>query len=444
MFRLFRIFIPISTFTLLVTEILVTNASFLAASYALSQVDPTDYLFYDGGIIGILGVSGIFILCLYFSGLYSDVFVSSKIVMLYQLFLITGVTFLFEGLISSVASQLRLPIRVMLAGSCVSIAAIYSWRILFSRYANHILGNAQVLLVGTEPVVGALGRYIDSHPQKGMRIAGCVLEKGPVEESMLSGPTLGYTGQLSDIVETVRPSRVVVGTSLAATPAFARVLENLRYSGHTIQDAMDTYETVCGRIWIRGVAPAELIYASRLAPPARHILVQRVVGALIASIGLLILSPVLALIWIWLRASSSGPVLVSEPRVGLNNRIYAQYQFQVDPKNHQEPSRKALSATFGSFPWQRMPELINVVKGDMALAGPKAERPEFLEVLSRVIPYYPQRSCVRPGITGWAQIHSWADCRDTHARLEYDFYYIKNMSMSLDLVILFQALRTVF
>src|SRR5271157_1901059 len=125
MIRLFRVFIPISTFTLLVAEILLTITCFLAASYLVSDVDPTDYLLYDGGIIGILVVSGIFLLGLYFNGLYSDVSLKSKIILLYQLFLVTGLTFVAEGLISSVAPQLRLAIRTMLAGSCLSVIAIF-------------------------------------------------------------------------------------------------------------------------------------------------------------------------------------------------------------------------------------------------------------------------------------------------------------------------------
>lgn len=442
MIRLFRVFIPISTLTLLVAEILLTNLSFLAASYALWDVDPTDYLFYDGGVVGIVVVSSIFVLGLYFSGLYSGVYVKSKILILYQLFLVTGLTFLFEGLISSASAQLRLPIRVMLFGSCLSVLAVYAWRLFFSRYASGILGSAGVLLVGSDPVVEALGCYIDSHAQSGLRVTGCVLEEGAHDGWFPWAPHLGYTANLPEIVLATQPNRIVVGTSLAATAEFARVLEDLRFAGQNVQEAAETYETVCGRVWVRSIPPADLIYASRFGPPLRHVLVQRFLLPILGLAALILLAPAMAVIWLVLRVRSTGPVLVGETRVGLDNRVFTRYRFRLDTPS--DNASRGAAGTIAKFHLDGLPQLFNVCRGDMAFVGPRPERAEFVNELSELIPYYPQRHCVRPGITGWAQIQDGPPVEETLAKLEYDLYYIKNMSMSLDAVILFQTLRSIF
>jgi len=443
MIRLFRVFIPVSTLTLFVAEILLTTLSFLAASYALEDVDPTDYLFYDGGIVAILAVAGIFVLGLYFSGLYSGVQVKSKIVMLYQLFLVTGLTFLFEGLISSLASKLRLPVREMLLGSVLSASLIYAWRLFFSRYAGGILGSARVLLVGTDPVVDALGCYIDSHPQSGLLVAGCVVEEGSGQERVAGAPRLGYMRSLPSIIEATVPNHVVVGTQLAATAEFARLLEDLRYAGQNIQDAAETYERVCGRVWARGIPPAELIYARRFTPPVRHVWVQGFLGTIVALASLIVFLPVLILTWVFLRVRLSGPVLVSEWRVGLENKRFRKYRFRP-PRRGKADARGGVLETIAKFHLDELPLLVNILKGDMAFVGPHPERPEFVEVLTQAVPYYPQRHCVRPGMTGWAQIQETGSAEESLTSLEYDLYYIKNMSMSLDAIVIFQALRCMF
>jgi len=425
----------VSTFTLFLAEILLTSFSFIAAAYAVFDVDPTDYLLYDGGVIAISVVTAIVLLGFYFNGLYSDVYVKSKIILLHQLFLVTGLTFLVEGLISSVSSQLRLPIRVMMAGSCLAVTVIFTWRLFFSRYAIEILGNARVLLVGSDPVLGAVERYIEDHPQSGFRISGYVEEEDAPAECLLGIKNFGSTGALPEIIRATQPSRVVVGLRRTATVEFARLLEDLRYAGQHIEDAADTYEKVCWRVWVRGIQPADLIYSSRFGAPTRHVVIQRFSNPVIALMLLILTLPIIAITWLVLRLTITGPVLEGVRRVGIDNSQFAEYRFRL-PAGAPKAIRK--------FRLDGLPQLFNVLKGDMALVGPRPERPEFAAALSEAIPYYPQRFCVRPGMTGWAQIQDNPVVPDTLATLEYDLYYIKYMSTSLDTLIIFQTLRSMF
>jgi lipopolysaccharide/colanic/teichoic acid biosynthesis glycosyltransferase len=449
MIRLFRVFIPISTFTLFLGEMLLIGLAFVASSYLMMDVDPTDYLLYDGGILAILVVSGMFLLGLYFNGLYSHVYMKSRVILLYQLFLVTGLSFLFEGLVSSVASELRLPIRIMVAGSFLSVITVFAWRLFFNRYAMQILGNARVLLVGADPAVEAVGRFIDTHPQSGFRVAGYVQEAGTPRDWFPGLKNFSEAGSLEEIIRTTEPSRVVVGMHRAATAEFARVLEDLRYAGQNIQEAAKTYEQVCGRIWVRGIQPAELIYTSQFGPPTRQQLMQRFSNPVLALLALVVFLPVLALTWIALKLHLRGPVLDRQDRVGLDNTHFVQYRFRLENHLKSGASQKGAGtsgflASIRKFHLDGLPQLFNVLKGEMAFVGPRPERPEFVEALREVIPYYPQRHCVRPGITGWAQIQDNPCVPDTLASLEYDFYYIRYMSMSLDTLIVFQTLRSIF
>ena len=424
-------------------DLLLTALCFVAGSYLVSDVDPSDYLLYDGGILAIVLITGIFLLGFYFSGLYTEIYVKSRIILLYQLFLVTGLAFLGEGLISSVAVQLRLPIRVTIAGSCLSIGVIFGWRLFFSRYASEILGKARILLVGTDPAVEAVGRFIDTHPESGFHIEGYVQEEGPTSQLFPGIKNFGHTGSLSEIIQAIQPNRIVVGTRSGATAEFARVLEDLRYAGQNIEEAADTYEKVCGRVWMRGIQPAELIYTSRLAAPARHLLVQRFFHPVAALLGLVLFLPVMACTWLALKLHSrGGAVWEKNERVGLNGAPFQQYRFHVSPAR--KAGRRGMIGFIRKYRLDGLPQLVNVLKGDMAFVGPGPERPEFAAALSALIPYYPQRFCVRPGMAGWAAIQNNPSVPDTFAVLEYDLYYIKNVSMSLDTLILFQSLRAMF
>ena len=445
MIRLFRVFIPVSTFTLFLAETLLTIASFVAAAYLVFDVDPSAYLLYDYGIVAICVVTAIVLLGFYFIGLYSDVYVKSKVILLYRLVLVTGLAFLFEGLISSVAGQLEVPIRVMLAGSSLSVAVIFAWRLFFSRYAVEMLGNARLLLVGADPVLRAVERYVDTHQQSGFRVAGYVREEGAPAGSRNGNTVLGDTGELTRIIQEVKPSRIVVGLRQPASLPFARLLEDLRYAGQNIEEAADTYENLCGRVWVRGIQPAELIYTSHFGAPARHLLVQRFSNPVIALLLLVVSLPLLALVWLTLRFHLSGPVLQRQRRVGLDNKPFVNYRFRLPPaRRSASPGARQIGflASIRRFHLDGLPQLYNVIKGEMAFVGPSPVRPEFSDALSQAIPYYPQRHCARPGMTGWAQIQDIGPVPDTLSVLEYDLYYIKYMSTSLDTLILFQTLRS--
>ncbi len=192
-----------------------------------------------------------------------------------------------------------------------------------------------------------------------------------------------------------------------------------------------------------------------MGPQRQTLSYQRVFNLLAATVGIVLASPLVLITALAVRLSSSGPVLYRQLRVGLDGHPFTVYKFRSMRANAEaatgavwasrnDPRITPVGRIIRKIRFDELPQLFNVLKGEMSLVGPRPDRPEFVKALSERIPYYRQRHYVRPGITGWAQInHKYGDTlEDTVTKLEYDLYYIKNMSLSLDAYIVFHTLKT--
>ena len=194
MIRLFKVFIPVATLTLLISEVLLVTSAFIFATYVVLEVDPTVFLLYDGGLFRIALVLISILVGLHFHDLYSKIHVKSRIVLVQQLCLVMGVAFLTQGLIAYVNSNLRVPIRVMVVGSAIAVVAIFFWRILFSTFALQVVGRDRLLLVGGSPLLEDIGQYIAEHPESGLEVAGYVDDRHQTGTPLPGGKILGAHG----------------------------------------------------------------------------------------------------------------------------------------------------------------------------------------------------------------------------------------------------------
>jgi sugar transferase (PEP-CTERM system associated) len=455
MIRLFRVFVPVGTVTLLISEIVLISSAFLLATFLVLEVDPTVFLLYDSGLIRIVVVLLTILAGLHIQDLYSQYFVKSRIVLLQQLCMVMGVAFLLQGFISYLNPNLRVPIRVMLLGSAFSLTAIFFWRLFFGTYAVQVVGHDRMLLVGGSPLLEDIGQHIADHPETGLAVVGYVDDTHEPGVWLPGGKLLGHMTALCDIVKATQPHRIVVGMFERRNRMPVSDLLQLRFAGHIIEEVASTYERVCGRVCIKELRPSQLIYSGELGPRPQDVVYQHVLNSLVAGIGLLLSSPFVLLTAFAVRLSSPGPILYRQTRVGLNGQPFVLYKFRsmrADAEagtgavwaSPDDPRVTKVGRIIRRIRFDELPQLFNVIKGEMAIVGPRPERPEFVKALSEQIPYYRQRHCVRPGITGWAQVnHKYGDTlEDTITKLEYDLYYIKNMSLSLDTYIVFHTLKT--
>jgi sugar transferase (PEP-CTERM system associated) len=454
MIRLFRVFVPIGTATLLVSEMLLISAAFVVATYLVQPVVATEYLLYDGGLWNLGMVVVTMLLVLYLNDLYTEIYIKSKIVLLQQLCIVLGAVFLMQGLVSYVNRGLRIPLRVMVAGSALSLVAMFFWRVFFSAYAIQVVGRERLLLVGDSPLLDLIAAFIDEHPEHGLQVMGFLDDHETAEGRRGGVKILGGLHQLRSVATATNPSRIVVGMSERRNRVPVGELLEMRFAGHIIEEVANTFERVCGRVSVKDLRPSQLIYSGELGPRRKSLFYQTVFNITVAFLVLVGSLPIILLTALAVRLSSRGPILYHQVRVGLDGVPFTLYKFR-SMREDAEAGTGAVWATkddprvtrVGKFirktRFDELPQLFNVLRGEMSIVGPRPERAEFVRVLTEQIPYYRQRHCVRPGITGWAQIsYKYGDTlADAITKLEYDLYYIKNMAFSLDVYIIFHTAK---
>jgi len=311
----------------------------------------------------------------------------------------------------------------MLTGSAIAVPAVFLERLVLSAYAVPIVARTKVLMIGSSPVLLAVGEYIKDHPEMGLYVMQYLGE----EEA----------GRLSDVVKEAKPSRVVLGLSTKPDAVMAAALMDTRYGGFDIESAAVTYERICGRVRLEGLLPEQVVYSRAFQFQPQYVSYQVFLRGLMAAIVMVLTLPVALLAALALKASTPGPVLRRQVLTGMNCESFQGYEFS------------ATEATWAArmirrFHLGRLPRLLNVLRGEMAIVGPAPEKPGYVDALSAHIPFYRERYSVRPGITGWAQIRLLGiPLEDTLMKLEYDFYYIKHMSLGLDTLILLQTLKSI-
>lgn len=456
MIRLFRVSIPAGSLALLISEVGLITSAYILASYFVLPYDPTVFLLYDGGLYRILSVTASVILGLHFQDLYTNIRIRSRIALLQQLSLVMGVAFLIQGLISYADRDLRMPMRLMVLGSTIAICAIFIWRVLYAKYLVSVVGAQRLLFVGGNVLTDAIAEHLKTRPDFGVDVIGYVDDNDPPGTLRVGGKVLGPISALRRIATEVAPDRIVVGMSERRNYMPVLDLLELRFSGILVEEANTTYESVCMRISTLELRPAQLVFSGELGPRLSILFLQSVGNFTAALIGSIVLLPVMLAVALGVKLSSPGPVLYGQTRVGLGGKTFTVYKFRSMRQNAEaatgavwaskdDPRITRFGRFLRKFRFDELPQLFNVLRGDMALVGPRPERPEFVAILSERIPFYRQRHCVKPGITGWAQInHKYGDTiEDSVTKLEYDLYYIKNLSSTLDLYIIFQTLKTI-
>jgi exopolysaccharide biosynthesis polyprenyl glycosylphosphotransferase len=456
MIRLFKVSFPGNVVALVVSEAILIFSCYVLATYWALQVAVDVYLLDDGGLwaIGLLVV--VILLGFYFYDLYDNYRIRSRILLFQQFCLVLGVAFLLQALLNYGRwNVLLLPRGTMMYGSLLALVVLPLWRILFTKAVWKALGSQRLLFLGSSEAVRQIIVRIFEQPELGLAVIG-YLDNDPDAPEYLSGaPRLGAIAELDQIVAAQRPDTIVVGMTERRRNLPVERLLYLRFSGIRIEEAAITYEAIFRRVSTRDLRPSQLIFSAELGPRPGSIALQSVYSFLMGFIGVVVTLPVMAVVAVAVKLSSPGPVLFRQTRVGFDGVPFTVFKFRSMYQDA-EARTGAIWATKDDpriTPWGRwlrnlrldeLPQLFNVLRGEMSIVGPRPERPEFVAVLQETIPYYRQRHCVKPGITGWAQInHKYGDSiEDTLIKLEYDLYYIKNLAVSLDAYIVFHTIKT--
>ncbi|HET8547686.1 MAG TPA: sugar transferase, partial [Bryobacteraceae bacterium] len=391
---------------------------------------------------------------LYFQDLYSEFRIRSRIELVQQICLVIGLVFILQAVLTYVDPDLMMPRWLMMMGCGLVLVLVPAWRLIYTTLVFRAFGAERVLFLGANAVARAIVERLHARPELGIVPIGFVDDNATRGETIGGTRVLGPVAELRDLVERTQPERIVVGMTERRGALPTTDLLELRFSGIAIQDAAQLFEATFGRVSTQELRPSQLIFSAELGPQPRSVMLQRWYSLLISAVGIVVFAPVMLVVALAVKLSSPGPILYRQRRVGQHGIPFELYKFRsmvadaeastgaVWAAKH-DPRVTAVGRFMRKMRLDELPQLFNVLKGEMSIVGPRPERPEFVRTLAEQIPFYRQRHFVKPGITGWAQInHKYGDTlEDTITKLEYDLYYIKNLSPALDAVIIFHTAK---
>jgi exopolysaccharide biosynthesis polyprenyl glycosylphosphotransferase len=331
----------------------------------------------------------------------------------------------------------------------ISLALICTIALVFRRRR---FDARPIVILGTGPMTSKLIEEVDCS-NDGCHVAGLVDYERPASGPLRSIPWLGSVDRLSEIVERVRPSRIVVSLADRRGRLPLEPLLQSRIKGVVVEDALEFYEHLTGKIAIEELTPGSLILSKGFRHEELGETVARVISVSVALIGLIVCAPVLLLVALAIKLDSRGPVFFVQDRAGWNGKTIHLLKFRtMHPAGTAPPASEWVQDNVGRITrvgkWLRrfrldeVPQMVNVLRGEMNLIGPRPHPTVNQRIFLDNIAYYGLRSTVRPGVTGWAQVrYGYANNLEQETeKMRYDLYYIKNHTLWLDIRIMFATI----
>jgi len=411
-----------------------------------------------GGVLRVMLVAVVCQICLHYADLYDLRATSGLRDVLLGLVQALGASSFILALLYFWFPQLIIGRGVFVISVVFVIVLVAGWRFVFT-WLSRRTASERLLIVGTNPAAVELARELFARREElGVEIVGFV-DSDPAKYGM---PVLnpGVVGTLDDIpglVTALDVDRVVVSLSDARGQLPMHRLLDIRLGAGVVFDHLaSVYEEYTGKIAVENLRPSWLIFSEGFRKTRISLELKRALDLVLSLVGLVVALPLMLLIALAITLTSPGPVLYHQERVGLNGRRFMLHKFRtmvVDAEASTGPvwsrpnDRRVtpIGRLLRRTRLDEVPQLWNVLRGEMSFVGPRPERPGFVEQLTAQIPFYGLRHSVKPGITGWAQVRYTygASVEDAVEKLQYDLFYIKNMSIALDVVILLETAKTV-
>jgi sugar transferase (PEP-CTERM system associated) len=421
-------------------------------------------LSYQRGPLKISVVSAAFIICMYSFDLYDSSILGNRREVLVRLTQVLGTAYLLLALLYYLYPPLELGRGIFQIGFLFVAMLLLLWRKLFAVINSVPQLAERALILGNGPLVEPLVHEFESRPELGVRVVGRALAGGSGTDFANCG-CIEPTGDLletnadeyvSRAVKHLRVNNIVIAMDERRGKLPVELLLSLKCHGVRIQDATEVYEAITGKVPIECIRLGSLLLSPGYNPSRYLLICKQLASGLVSIIGLLVSLPLLPVIYLAIKLTSPGPVLYRQKRVGCDGVVFNCYKFRTMDANAEadtgptwagddDPRITPVGRVLRLSRMDEIPQLWNVLRGEMSLVGPRPERPEFVEWLRREIPYYYLRHSIRPGITGWAQIrYKYGNTvHEAREKLKYDLFYIKHMSLGLDLWIFLSTVKVV-
>ena len=450
--------IPRRSVALIVFETLLIVMAVALGAFVRLGPDARILLLQENGLQRVLLIAFVCQTCLYYADLYDLRVVSDRRELFIRIIQALSVASFLLGAIYFWFPSLVIGRGVFMASSVLVVMLVAGWRVAFEWLTRTVAPRERLLLVGTGPAAISLARELFNRRQElGVEIVGFV----DPDPARLGAPVInpGVIGTIDDIPSITRArgvDRVVVSLGDARGKLPMDKLLDMKLDGVAFDHLASVYEELTGKIAVENLRPSWLIFSAGFKKSRLVQSGKRLIDIVASLIGLVLAAPLMVLVALAVKWTSPGPVVYRQKRVGQHGRVFTVLKFR-SMRQDAEAGTGAVWARandnrvtpVGRFlrrsRLDEMPQLLNVLFGDMSLVGPRPERPEFVQQLTQQIPFYGQRHIIRPGLTGWAQVRYTygSSVEDAFEKLQYDLFYIKNLSIPLDLFIIFSTVKTV-
>lgn len=450
MIRLFNVYYPIRTLVLFGGEALLVLTSFLIAAVWQHPEDSYVVLNYEGGYFKIIGATLAVLIFSHLFDLYEPARLNARGELYFRLLLVPGLLALAIAALGYIFPHVLIGNNSVVLGLLLVTAALFGWRMMYAWLVQKPYLRERVYVLGMGERAQRLVNGLRTRLELGIEVIGW---SGNVEGAMTREAIASH---LMELIQSHRVHRVIVAMSDRRGTLPVMEILQLRLNGIKIEEATSWLEKISGRIEVDNLYPSWLIFADGFRFSASFLLLRRILAILASGIILLVVLPIIPFVILAIKLDSRGPVLYRQKRIGLGSKVFYCYKFRTMRQDAEadtgatwalddDPRITKVGQFLRTARLDEIPQLWCVLKGDMSFVGPRPERPEFVEMLAREIPFYEVRNAVRPGITGWAQVrYKYGNTvEDSKEKLQYDLYYIKNMSLGLDLMIMFQTIKIV-
>ncbi len=420
---------------LLLAEAMLLFGGLIVAVYVrLGAVDAEETLLQRNGFYKAALATVFCLVSFYLFDLYDFVVIHDRRELVLRLMQALGLAWVALALMFYAVPQVMIGRGVSFISLPLALLVMVAWRLAIHWVLGHPDLGERILIVGSGPFAIEIARETLGRPDAGFRVIGFVdSDPALVGQSLINPKVIGLTSELRSIVKKENIDRIVVA----------------------IEESASFYERLTGRVLLDMIRPSWLIFSSRGQRARVNELSRVIMHRAIALTGALLSLPIAVVTAILIKIDSRGPVLYRQERVGKNGRVFTLMKFRsmrIDAEKDgpvwaktEDQRMTRVGRIIRKIRVDEIPQFWNILRGDMNFVGPRPERPHFVSQLAQEIPFYEQRHLIPPGLTGWAQIKYpyGASIEDAKQKLQYDLYYIKNQSLTLDATILFETVKTI-
>jgi sugar transferase (PEP-CTERM system associated) len=460
MIRIFNQYVSGKSFLLMAVEALMIVLSLICAVKLRFWNNPVEselYLTFPDFAGQAAIVVFVCVACFYYNDLYDLSSGYSAVDRVLRIEQSLGAASLLLGLLYFMVPGLLLGRGVFIIGMVLVTALIIMSRNLLDKAWQLTAPMQRVVILGTGQLALELARELTRRGDLSMKLEGFVGGgPGDKSEKIFGFPVLGPASEMEAIAKERAVSRIIVAMEDRRGALPTRELVTLRVQGVRVEDAASALSGLTGRVSLRAVKPSWFVFSDGFHRSKWIDLLKRVTDLAAGIIGLAAAMPIMIVVALVVRLESKGPIIFQQTRVGGMGKCFEVLKF----RSMSDDAEKANGAQWASendprvtrigrflrkYRLDELPQFVNVIRGEMSFVGPRPERPEFVRELRKTIPYYDERHSVRPGLTGWAQVQYayGSSIEDAFNKLEYDLFYLQNMSLTFDLAIIFRTIRIV-